>query len=85
MLVSILVLVDLAFEFADHTERLQGMSFNPCFRDLAFELQDVHNEIEGTSFNPCFSGSCFRIKRTNRRTIPCQWVSILVLVDLAFE
>jgi len=36
-------------------------------------------------FNPCFSGSCIRIVFVLGYTIYYTTVSILVLVDLAFE
>jgi len=36
-------------------------------------------------FNPCFNGSCIRIFVVSHKTEECKSVSILVLMDLAFE
>ncbi len=62
--VSILVLVDLAFElYCRRTQWVIKMSFNPCFSGSCFRIaQSCHSwSFESTCFNPCFSGSCFRM------------------------
>ncbi len=62
-LVSILVLVDLAFEYygVEHFYEISLVSILVLV-DLAFEYKLVSVDIcRNWSFNPCFSGSCFRI------------------------
>ena len=110
-LVSILVLVDLAFEWGGNVEcRIMIHSFNPCFSGSCIRIRQFFRiEWPIYSFNPCFSGSCIRIQPLPNFRFwilgfnPCfsgsciripgveGWrpsistVSILVLVDLAFE
>ena len=54
--------------------------------DLAFEYTDRYYGFAGIKgFNPCFSGSCIRIYSAAGPANSPIMVSILVLVDLAFE
>jgi len=62
--VSILVLVDLAFEYV--TGLLNGAGspgFNPCFSGSCIRIHrdDEIRTYYEYRFNPCFSGSCIRI------------------------
>ncbi|WP_455709824.1 hypothetical protein, partial [Methanosarcina mazei] len=86
MIVSILVLVDLAREFYQKGfDPEQCLCFNPCFSGSCsriFAVVDWEGIIDG--FNPCFSGSCSRIL-DHERAQGLRLVSILVLVDLAHE
>ena len=86
-LVSILVLVDLAHEFADaRTRYFFTTCFNPCFSGSCSRISTkTPASMILSCFNPCFSGSCSRIPRREDRSIKQCCVSILVLVDLAHE
>ena len=63
MLVSILVLVDLAFELVIAPCEVKGVEVSILVLvDLAFELMYLaFYKFLPSSFNPCFSGSCIRI------------------------
>jgi len=86
MRVSILVLVDLAREYLQYSQRKLSNNVSILVLvDLAREFSNCHAvDPEEFSFNPCFSGSCSRISY-----LFCflqeKDVSILVLVDLARE
>ena len=62
-LVSILVLVDLAFEYSKPVAAgLERFCFNPCFSGSCIRIKKTNQKKnKRKSFNPCFSGSCIRI------------------------
>jgi len=84
--VSILVLMDLAFEYRAYTTKQElTQCFNPCFNGSCIRMQARQFLLFLLRcFNPCFNGSCIRIKRDILRPQQNR-VSILVLMDLAFE
>ena len=60
--------------------------FNPCFSGSCIRISLSRFEKAYTGgFNPCFSGSCIRILTLWAEQTSQELVSILVLVDLAFE
>ena|GEM_PF-1000671 len=86
-IVSILVLVDLAFEYIlDAVPTGTTRCFNPCFSGSCIRItKNQEQAFVSQSFNPCFSGSCIRIRTLCILLQVRREVSILVLVDLAFE
>ena len=62
-LASILVLVDLAFEFPMKKQSPMFLqSFNPCFSGSCIRIIEMlKHYLSLFGFNPCFSGSCIRI------------------------
>jgi len=85
--VSILVLMDLAHEFLSNIRQLvTHFGFNPCFNGSCSRIF-IHSFLFlfSLSFNPCFNGSCSRIFSSSQVAIFVNFVSILVLMDLAHE
>ena len=85
--VSILVLVDLAFESTMFLKTIdQVKCFNPCFSGSCFRMR---RDLVANSFFNKFQSLFQWILLSNRKRYwkkrPTMSVSILVLVDLAFE
>ena len=87
-LVSILVLVDLAFELVNPQD-VQDLDelFQSLFQWILHSNMDIllYAVLLVLGFNPCFSGSCIRMCLSCLGGLGLKIVSILVLVDLAFE
>mgnify|MGYP006927217617 CR=1 FL=1 len=64
VVVSILVLMDLAFEYHKRFCRAhRRRSFNPCFNGSCIRIFDRETGLTTERrFNPCFNGSCIRIE-----------------------
>ena len=88
VVVSILVFMDVAFEFKTrlsssvYVSKFQSLFLWMLLLNIIFQKQ---KDMATLRFNPCFYGCCFWIRNLNSKRFFHAFVSILVFMDVAFE